>query len=218
MAKKYFNISEISFQPKPTTQPNFQDFEGRTFKRLTVLGYAGRRQHLSWWYCLRKDGAIICVSSRYFPKTARRNCTQSSGEYRNGKESVEARTYHHARTRCCNPNDKAFPCYGGRGIEFRFTSFKEFIDEVGRRPSSKHTLDRIDSNGHYEKGNVRWATMKEQQNNRRNNVLLTFDGETHTIAEWAEKTGIPYQNLYIKVKKLREKDFKNAGKILWKKE
>jgi hypothetical protein len=72
-----------------------------------------------------------------------------------------------ARQRCTNPNHVSYKNYGGRGIEFRFESFKEFIEEIGLRPSPELTLDRIDNDGHYEAGNVRWATRLEQNSNRR---------------------------------------------------
>lgn len=72
-----------------------------------------------------------------------------------------------AKGRCTNPNNPSYKDYGARGIEFRFNSFQEFLNEVGRRPSSQHSLDRIDNNGHYAKGNLRWADKKAQANNRR---------------------------------------------------
>lgn len=78
----------------------------------------------------------------------------------------ERRAFNSARTRCNNPNTAVYSYYGGRGIEFRFTSFDEFFKELGNRPSDSHSLDRIDNDGHYEKGNVRWATKKEQIGNR----------------------------------------------------
>jgi hypothetical protein len=85
--------------------------------------------------------------------------------------SAEASIFNGAKQRCRNPKTKAYKYYGARGIEVRFANFKEFYQHVGPRPSPKHSLDRIDSDGHYEPGNVRWATMEEQVNNRRNAKL-----------------------------------------------
>jgi hypothetical protein len=81
--------------------------------------------------------------------------------------SAEYRAYTHAKTRCNNPNYQYYSRYGGRGIKFLFSSFEEFIKEVGLRPSSKYSIDRKENNGHYEVGNVRWATASEQAKNRK---------------------------------------------------
>lgn len=74
--------------------------------------------------------------------------------------------YRRAKARCTNPNIMQWGDYGGRGIEFRFKSFQDFIQEIGPRPLG-YTLDRINNDGHYEVGNVRWATRKEQGQNKR---------------------------------------------------
>ena len=76
-----------------------------------------------------------------------------------------------AKSRCQNRNDSAYANYGGRGIEFRFSSVRGFaewvLDNLGSRPSPEHSLDRIDNNRHYEPGNLRWATRTEQARNKR---------------------------------------------------
>jgi hypothetical protein len=78
----------------------------------------------------------------------------------------EYHRYAQAKTRCRNPKCKRYDEYGGRGIEFRFESFAQFFAELGVCPPDK-TLDRIDNNGHYEIGNVRWATAEQQYASRR---------------------------------------------------
>ncbi len=90
--------------------------------------------------------------------------------------------------RCSNPSVKRYPRYGGRGIEVCAEwrrSFQSFLKDMGRRPSKKHSLDRIDNDGNYEPSNCRWATTKTQANNTSWNRVLTIDGTSMTIAEWA---------------------------------
>ena len=92
--------------------------------------------------------------------------TQSCGCY--SKEAIHAErhgmsdtpeyhAYTDAQQRCLNPNNPGYPYYGGRGIEFRFNSFEEFFAELGTKASPDLELDRIDNDGHYEVGNVRWT-------------------------------------------------------------
>lgn len=89
------------------------------------------------------------------------------GESAQGR-SPEFKAYVSARSRCNSVSSKSYRYYGGRGIQFRFASFLEFLADVGRKPlDGGYSLDRIDNNGHYESGNVRWATAVEQRNNRR---------------------------------------------------
>jgi len=95
------------------------------------------------------------------------------------------------KKRCSNPKDKSYHLYGGRGIECRFVSFSEFLECLGRRPSSQHSVDRIDPNGHYEPGNVRWATLIEQANNTRNTVRIEINGVKRTLLEWCNIYDIP---------------------------
>jgi hypothetical protein len=100
--------------------------------------------------------------------------------------------------RCHNPSYPDYHLYGGRGIvvcdEWRDNPVL-FVEHVGSRPGPEYTIDRIDNSRGYEPGNVRWATMRQQSNNTRKNVLLTYNGETFTIAEWAARLGINVQTL-----------------------
>ena len=94
----------------------------------------------------------------------------------------EYRSYNSAKNRCTNPNNAAYKNYGGRGIEFRFRSFDEFLRCLGRRPTLEYTLDRYpDNNGHYEVGNVRWCTRKEQAQNRR-----PYPERRHMLSDWKD--------------------------------
>jgi hypothetical protein len=78
----------------------------------------------------------------------------------------ELQAFRDARKRCTNPNVKAYKGYGARGIRFLFTSFEQFFEHIGPRPAGM-SLDRIDNDGNYEPGNVRWATKAEQRANQR---------------------------------------------------
>jgi hypothetical protein len=79
----------------------------------------------------------------------------------------EWRAYHHAKNRCQNVRDPDYTGWGGRGIRFLLSSVSELIRAIGRRPSAEHSLDRINVNGPYAPGNVRWADPTTQANNRR---------------------------------------------------
>jgi len=106
--------------------------------------------------------------------------------------TVEYTAWVTMKDRCLDPTSKSFPYYGGRGITICLEwlqNYSAFLSYVGRRPSSDHQIDRINNNGNYEPGNVRWATRKEQCRNRRSSHVVTAFGTTATIAEWAEKTG-----------------------------
>lgn len=103
--------------------------------------------------------------------------------------------------RCHNPHHVKYPRYGARGIvvcERWRSSFLAFVLDMGERPAG-HTIERIDVNGSYEPGNCRWATAKEQARNKTDNNVLTLNGETKCIAEWADCTGIPSHTIRARI-------------------
>jgi hypothetical protein len=87
----------------------------------------------------------------------------------------EHKAYFDARYRCENPNNNVFKYYGGRGIKFLFTSFDQFFAELGSKPTPQHSLDRIENDGNYEPGNVRWATKQQQSRNQRHGNQLPLE-------------------------------------------
>lgn len=94
--------------------------------------------------------------------------------------------------RCLNPDDQKYADYGARGIKVceRWQSgFETFLEDMGEAPDGK-TIDRINNDGNYEPGNCRWATRKEQANNRRVTVMLTANGKTQCLSDWAKDTGL----------------------------
>lgn len=124
------------------------------------------------------------------------HCSRSSrathGETVGGKISCEYKTWVDIQTRCNNVDDTR---YGGRGIRVAEEwlgpgGFERFLAHVGRRPSAKHSIDRIDNDGNYEPGNVRWATAKEQARNKRSNRILVIDGEAAPLVVWIERVGM----------------------------
>ncbi len=119
----------------------------------------------------------------------------------NLKDIPEYEVWKKMRQRCCNPRHTSYRNYGGRGIEVcsRWDAFRAFLDDMGHRPSPKHSLDRIDNGGNYEPENCRWATPQQQQRNRRNNHLLTHNGQTMSIAEWSDQTGIHRRTLLNRI-------------------
>lgn len=106
--------------------------------------------------------------------------------------SPEYRSWTQMKNRCSNHRCKFYPIYGGRGIEVcaRWGDFQGFFQDMGQRPTIRHSLDRIDPNGNYEPGNCRWATSKEQQRNRRNNRVYTYLGRSAPLSELCELHGM----------------------------
>jgi hypothetical protein len=107
------------------------------------------------------------------------------------------------KSRCLNPSNKDYRRYGGRGITVHpawqadYAKFAAYVrGAIGERPTSKHSLDRIDNNAGYAPGNLRWATAKEQAWNRRGLKILTHHGRGEPQAEWARTIGLPKSTLY----------------------
>ena len=109
------------------------------------------------------------------------------------------------RARCHYPTCRRYPHYGGRGITMNpsFETYEGFTDWLKAngmypRPAGK-SLDRINVNGNYEPGNLKWSTPTEQNRNARSNRMITYDGLTFCLSEWAERRGMPVKTLYTRL-------------------
>ncbi len=190
--------STITECPKPT-DPRFQDLTGREFTRLTVIRFIGIDQtNNKYWECQCSCGQLKTVAGKHLNNQSIQSCgclnqdiasarLKTHGESQYCDNTTEYRSYNAAKSRCQNINNEAYANYGGRGIEFRFESYEQFLGHLGRKPTPEHSLDRFPNNktGHYEIGNVRWATSFEQAQNQRKNIYLTDGNETHCLLEWS---------------------------------
>ena len=122
---------------------------------------------------------------------------------RSGNTVIHKEEYHIWNAmvqRCYRTSSRAYPEYGGRGIQVcgRWkNSFENFLADMGKRPSKAHSLDRIDPDGHYEPSNLRWATDKVQARNKRNTIRLewpTGSGQMIAAADIAEQLGESYSS------------------------
>lgn len=107
--------------------------------------------------------------------------------------------------RCCNEKARSYPKYGGRGISVDsawLTSFETFLADVGKRPTNKHSLERLDNNGNYEKSNCVWAPPSVQARNRHTNIWITIAGQTRILTDWCRLNGISTQLANTRTKKL----------------
>lgn len=215
MRNYHCNSDELPQQVVHPTNHRFNDLTGRQYGRLTVIYYTGKRgthkRALTTWLCKCDCGQHLTVASESLEAlhTNSCGCLQSENASKRFKKHglkhvPEYKIWKSMRNRCNNPNYEEFQYYGGRGISIcpEWDDFNIFYADMGSRPTSKHQIDRIDTNGNYEKSNCRWATSTVQNRNTRRNNYITYNGETHCLAEWAELLGLTYSSLKHRLNKL----------------
>lgn len=179
---------------------------GERYGRLLVTERAPNKSEKDTnarWKCVCDCGGQSIQYGQDLKKGKVVSCGCWNDEKRHKHGMARTAVYHvwqQMIQRCENPNERAYHNYGGRGIKVceRWKTFENFIADMGVRDKG-YSLDRIDNDGNYEFSNCRWATTKQQLNNRRNNRILELNGERMTIGEWADKLGIKWDTIRSRV-------------------
>lgn len=184
--------------------PKLKDLTGQKFNRLSVLSRAKNRKKIVFWLCICDCGKRKEISAQQLANNKTKSCgcyakevlRQSGRRVGNIPKKVkhglinspEYNTWLNIKSRCHRKTATGYGLYGGRGIvvcaKWR-NSFLSFYEDMGKRPSRKHSIERIDCNGNYEPSNCKWATTTEQSLNKRNNHYIEFNGQRKTITQWS---------------------------------
>lgn len=192
-----------------------QDLTGQKWALLTAVAFDRIECGVTYWLFRCDCGNERSIRAGNVRRGMTKSCGCSRrellsishtrhGHCRDGRETSEYQAWNLARQRCHSPIHRAFPSYGGRGIEmcdrWRFgdgerAGFECFVADMGERPSAKHSLDRIDNDQGYSPENCRWATRSEQMRNTRSNRYVEFGGRKITIIEASELTGLAHATI-----------------------
>lgn len=201
--------------PNLTINPRTKNLVGRVYGRWEVVDFAGIGKYgESLWHCRCHCGHTRNVDGRSLTSGKSKSCGCLSNEIHSKMLNVKNTTHGLSGThtykcwkamtkRCRSLKDKTAKDYALRGIAvcprwLGEEGFENFLADMGERPPGT-TIDRIDNNGDYEPSNCRWATIKEQARNKRNNRILVFYGQALPVSVWAEILAIPKQIIYSRL-------------------
>ncbi len=178
------------------------DRRDERYERLLVIDRApnaSAKDTNARWFCKCDCGKPVIAYGQDLASGRIKSCGCLSADRarKHGASKTQLyRVWVAMRSRCRTPSDCAYKNYGGRGITVdpRWEEFSVFLADMGPRPKGA-TLERKDNDGPYSKDNCRWATHREQHNNKRTNRMLTAFGRTQTVAQWAAETGLPWTTI-----------------------
>lgn len=188
-------------------QKGLKDLVGERFGRLVILKRIGHRGKSTLWLAQCDCGNTHKVTSNLLLQGACRSCGCLRKELRTKHSMSNSKLYDvyiSMKGRCYNPNWCNYKNYGGRGIkvckEWKSSFIPFYTWAINNGYKEGLSIDRIDNNGNYEPSNCRWVSQKDQSNNTSRNRYLTYNGETLTPAQWAEKLGIPVSRIRRRIK------------------
>lgn len=164
---------------------------------------------LYYWWCRCKCGSMRSIVENALRAGRDQRCgkCRATIRYKDALRECKNRTpewdaWFAMNQRCYRVTHDCYRLYGGRGIRVcrRWRhSFVNFLRDMGRRPSSKHSIDRINNDGSYRPDNCRWATQQEQMQNVRTNVWITIGGQRRRLGEWARESGLRSGTIYTRL-------------------
>lgn len=193
--------------------------EGDIVGNLTLVDryrkWYGKKKSIPFWVwiCVCSCGSTKNVREDHLRTAKIKSCgclssgIRGSSQRRHGESwhrTVEYRAWSSLKNRCYNERNVAYPNYGGRGIKVCSKwlgpyGFENFLEDMGRKPSPKHSIDRINNDGDYCPENCRWATPLDQNRNTRVTKFITFGGETKSLGEWADQCGLNVKTLHNRI-------------------
>lgn len=199
-----------------------KDITGNRYGQLTVLKYKGRnsKSH-QLWECKCDCGEIVTVTKSHLTQGVTKSCgclkynlsLNGCSNRASATKSFGVIHKHPLHTiwndmllRCYKPYNRSYKNYGAKGIKVcdrwrGINGFENFVNDMGERPSPKHTLDRIDSQDDYCPENCRWATWIEQNNNRSNTIRFVYKNTTIPLSELCRKLNLNYTSISQRIRK-----------------
>ena len=191
--------------------PALVELSGRRFGQLLVNGDGGRdARGAVLWRCACDCGRTTLVRGSSLTQGRTRSCgcgvaaKARQPRLHGQSKGVLYRRWQAMKRRCLLESDSEYRNYGGRGISVcaRWrTSFVNFTADMAPTFFDGGELDRIDTNGHYEPANCRWVRRQQQQRNKRSNHVLTINGVSKTVIEWAEETGLKANTIVTRIRR-----------------
>lgn len=214
---KMIDISKMPSRQYKLVKP--YEMIGKRFDKLVVLGLDSLRgnRNVAYYLCKCDCGNEVVISGSTLRKKTRHSCHDCKMRFIHNLQTTHHQTntalyriYQSMKNRCYLKSHKAYQSYGGRGIKVcdewlgkdGFINFYNWAIANGwkeiktSKNYSKLSIDRIDTNGIYEPSNCRFVSMKQQQNNKRNNHLIEYKGEKKNITQWCEKFGLNRNTIY----------------------
>lgn len=200
--------------------PKFKDLTGQRFGRLIVIERIENRGEKVCWRCRCDCGNECSATSNHLTRGDVKSCGCLSAEFC-GKYNIHHgmagtkiyRAWQDMKSRCFSAKNKNYKYYGGRGITVYsewiddFQSFYDYVSQLEHFGEKGYSLDRIDNNGNYEPGNLRWADQKTQSRNTRQNIFVEYKGSKITVTDASNLSGINRETLRCRMNRGEKGDY-----------